>query len=182
MTKAFMLVPFFASLHQLAYAHKIMGRSQIRRGNIVSRFPRRKKMSAANEQQSNNWWAEGDTPVHRDSRVTYLVDGRSAMLTMCRHFLRASKYIYLANWGITPTMELVRGKDQCAGPGGSPEQEELLAELRAESLQEAEINFWCTHDLTIQAVLGYMASKGVEVKVLIWDSAEFFSHCDPRES
>ncbi len=134
------------------------------------------------EQQSNNWWAEGDTPVHRDSRVTYLVDGRSAMLTMCRHFLMASKYIYLANWGITPTMELVRGKDQCAGPGGSPEQEELLAELRAEGLQEAEINFWCTHDLTIQAVLGYMASKGVEVKVLIWDSAEFFSHCDPRES
>src|SRR5260370_6922200 len=79
-------------------------------------------------------------------------------------------------------MELVSGKDQCAGPDGSPEQEELLAELRAEGLQEAEINFWCTHDLTIRAVLGYMASKGVEVKVLIWDSAEFFSHCDPRES
>ena len=139
-------------------------------------------MSATNAQQSNNWWAEGDTPVHHDSRVTYLVDGRSAMLTMCRHFLMASKYIYLANWGITPTMELVRGKDQCAGPDGSPAQEELLAELRAEGLQEAEINFWCTHDLTIRAVLGYMASKGVEVKVLIWDSAEFFSHCDPRES
>src|SRR2546425_3042409 len=43
MTKAFMLVPFFASLHQLAYAHKIMGRSQIRRGNMVSRFPIRKE-------------------------------------------------------------------------------------------------------------------------------------------
>lgn len=139
-------------------------------------------MSNTNEQQSNDWWAEGDSPVHRDSRVTYLVDGRSAMLTMCRHFLMASKYIYLANWGITPTIKLVRGKDQCAGPAGSPEQEELLAELRAEGLQEAEINFWCTHDLTLQAVLSYMANKGVEVKVLIWDSSEFFSHCDPRES
>ncbi len=128
----------------------------------------------------NNWWAVGDTPVHADSQVAYLVDAHSTFLTMCRHFLMARKYIYIAGWGMTPLMELVRGTDQRAGPDGSPEQEALLAELREEGLQEAEIDFWCTHDLTVQAVLGYMVSKGVEVKALIWSSSERFSHCDPQ--
>jgi phosphatidylserine/phosphatidylglycerophosphate/cardiolipin synthase-like enzyme len=137
-------------------------------------------MSASHEQQMHNYWAEGDTPVRADSRITYLVDGRTTMLTMCRHFLMARKYIYVAGWGMTPTTELVRGKDHRAGPDGSPEQEALLAELRTEGLQEAEINFWCSHDLTVQAVLGYMVSKGVEVKVLLWDPPEIFSHYNPE--
>lgn len=128
----------------------------------------------------NNWWAEGDTPIRTDSRVTYLIDGRTTMLTMCRHFLMARKYIYLANWGITPTMELVRGKDQRAGPDGSPAQQALVDELRAEGLQEAEIDFWCSHDLSAQTVLGYMVNKGVEVKALIWESSSFFSHYNPK--
>ena len=135
-------------------------------------------MSTTNEHHMKNWWAEGDTPVHADSRVAYLVDAHSTLLTMCRHFLMARKYIYIAAWGMTPLMELVRGTDQRAGPDGSPEQEALLAELREEGLQEPEIDFWCSHALTAQAVLGYMASKGVEVKVLIWSSSERFSHCD----
>jgi phosphatidylserine/phosphatidylglycerophosphate/cardiolipin synthase-like enzyme len=137
-------------------------------------------MSANAVQRTNNWWAEGDTPVHADSQVAYLVDAHSTFLTMCRHFLMAQKYIYVAAWGMTPLMQLVRGTDQRAGPDGSPEQEALLAELRAEGLQEAEIDFWCSHDLTVQAVLGYVARKGVEVKVLIWSSSEHFSHCDPK--
>jgi phosphatidylserine/phosphatidylglycerophosphate/cardiolipin synthase-like enzyme len=137
-------------------------------------------MSATNEQQSKNWWAEGDTPVHSDSQVAYLVDAHSTFLTMCRHFLMAHKYIYISAWGMTPLMELVRGKDQRAGPDGSPEQEALLAELRAEGLEEPEIDFWCSHDLTVQAVLGYAISKGVQVNVLIWSSSELFSHCDPK--
>jgi phosphatidylserine/phosphatidylglycerophosphate/cardiolipin synthase-like enzyme len=137
-------------------------------------------MSTHNEQQLKNWWAEGDTPVHADSQVAYLVDAHSTFLTMCRHFLMARKYIYIAGWGMTPLMELVRGTDQRAGPDGSPEQEALLAELREEGLQEAEIDFWCSHELTVQAVLGYMVSKGVEVKALIWSSSERFSHCDPN--
>src|SRR6266567_4370502 len=137
-------------------------------------------MSATNEQQLQNWWAEGDTPVHADSQVAYLVDAHSTFLTMCRHFLMARTYIYIAAWGMTPLIELVRGTDQRAGPDGSPEQEVLLAELRAEGLQEAEIDFWCTHDLTVQAVLGLIVSKGVEVKVLLWDSSEMFSHYNPR--
>ena len=137
-------------------------------------------MSANNEQPLQNWWAEGYTPVHADSQVAYLVDAHSTFLTMCRHFLMARKYIYIAAWGMTPLMALVRGTDQRAGPDGSPEQEVLLAELRAEGLQEPEIDFWCTHDLTVQAVLGYMVSKGVEVNVLMWACSEMFSHYDPK--
>ncbi|HZT98396.1 MAG TPA: phospholipase D family protein [Ktedonobacteraceae bacterium] len=134
------------------------------------------------EQDSGNWWAEGDTPVHTDSRVTYLVDGRTAMLAMCRHFLAARKYIYLANWGMTPGIELVRGVDHRAGPDGSPEQEALIEELRAEGLEETAIELWRTHALSLETVLGYAVSKGVEVKVLLWDSPEFFSHYQPQEA
>jgi len=137
-------------------------------------------MSASNEQKVNNWWAEGDTPVRNDSRVSYLVDARSTLLTMCRHFLMAREYIYIACWGITPPMKLVRGRDHRAGPDDSSEQETLLAELRAEGLQEAEIDFWCTNDLTVQAVLGHAVSKGVEVKALIWDCPELFLHYHPK--
>src|SRR5437016_9541902 len=128
------------------------------------------------KQDTRNWWAEGDTPVHTDSRVTYLVDGRAAMLAMCRHFLRAHKYIYLANWGLTPGMKLVRGTDHRAGPDGSPEQEALLADLRASGFTDADIQFWMTHHLSVQAVLGYAVSKSIEVKVLLWSSPHFFSH------
>jgi phosphatidylserine/phosphatidylglycerophosphate/cardiolipin synthase-like enzyme len=130
-----------------------------------------------------NWWAGGDLPVRTDSRVTYLVDGRTAMLSMCIHFLKARDYIYLANWGITPFMEMVRGKDHRRGPDGSPEQEALLAWLRAEGLQEADIAFWQAHDLSVQAVLGYAASKGVEVRALLWDCIEIpmiASHYSPK--
>jgi phosphatidylserine/phosphatidylglycerophosphate/cardiolipin synthase-like enzyme len=137
-------------------------------------------MSASNEQQVNNWWAEGDTPVRNDSRVSYLVDARATLLTMCRHFLMAREYIYIACWGITPLMKLVRGRDHRAGSDGSSEQETLMAELRAEGLQEPEIDFWCTHDLTVQAVLGHAVSKGVEVKALIWDCPELFLHYHPK--
>ena len=137
-------------------------------------------MSANNEQPLKNWWADGDTPVHTDSRVAYAVDAHSTFLSMCRHFLMARTYIYIAAWGMTPLMELVRGTDQRAGPDGSPPQEALIAELREEGLKEPEIDFWCSHALTAQAVLGYLVSKGVEVKVLIWSSNERFSHCDPQ--
>jgi PLD-like domain len=127
-----------------------------------------------------NWWAEGDTPVRADSHVRYCVDARSTLFTMCCRFLMAHNYIYLASWGMTPTMRLVRGTDHRAGPDGSPEQEALLAELRTEGLGEAEIDFWCSHELSVQAVLGYAVSKGVEVKVLIWSGAELFSLYNPK--
>ncbi len=139
-------------------------------------------MQLSEEQQQKQWWAEGDTPVRTDSKVSYLVDGRSAMLVMCRHFIKAQQYIYLANWGLTAKMELVRGKDHRVGPDGSPEQEAFLAELRAEGFQEADIDFWVQNDLSVQAVLGYAVKRGVEVKVLIWAQSPLFQHCNVEES
>ena len=136
----------------------------------------------SDEQKAKHWWAEGDTPVHTDSRVTYLVDGRTAMLEMCMHFLKAQKYIYLANWGLTATMDMVRGIDHIAGPDGSPEQEALIALLRAEGLQDADIEFWSTHELSVRSVLGYAVSKGVEVKALIWKGAPVVAVCSAEES
>jgi phosphatidylserine/phosphatidylglycerophosphate/cardiolipin synthase-like enzyme len=132
-------------------------------------------------QTKQDWWATGDSPVHEGSQVAFLVDAHATLLTMCRLFLKAGSYIYIAAWGMTPKMPMVRGKDQRAGPDGSPEQEQLLDELRADGLGEAEIEFWCSHELTVQAVLGYAAQqKGVEVKVLMWSSSEFFSCYDPQ--
>ena len=132
-------------------------------------------------QEQKNWWAEGDTPVHNDSRVTYLTDGRTTMLMMCHHFIKAKRYIYLGNWGLTAGLELVRGTDHRAGPDGSPEQEELLAKLRGDGFEGRDINFWLTHDLSVEAVLGYAVSKGIEVKVLLWKSLAG-SHCNLDEA
>src|SRR5437764_13745792 len=112
-------------------------------------------MPVPGEEPEKNWWAEGDTPVHHDSRVNYFIDGRSIMLTMCLHFLKARRYIYMADWGMSPTMEIVRGMDQRAGPDGSPEQAGLLAQLGAEELGVAEGEFWCSSELTLQSALGY---------------------------
>lgn len=137
-------------------------------------------MQLTEAQMKKTWWAEGDTPVHTDSRVTYTVDGRTAMLLMCRHFITAQRYIYLANWGLTAKMELVRGQDRL--PDDATQREALLAELRAEGFQEADIEFWQTHDLSVQNVLGYAVSKGVEVKVSIWKASPVFAVSDAHTS
>ncbi|SRR5579875_359852 len=129
-----------------------------------------------------DWWADRDAPVHADSRIAYYVDGRMFLLAFCRHLLLAQKYIYLANWGVTATMTLVRGTDWRAGPDGSPAQEALLARLRAEGVSEPDIAFWTTQPLTLQNVLGYVVRKGVEVKVLIWDAVEEFMPLNPERA
>ena len=129
------------------------------------------------------WWAQGDTAVHRgDSRVSYFVDGRSALFALCCAFLKARSSLYLANWGMTTELELVRGKEHRAGPDKSLEQEALLALLHAEGLQDEEILFWCTHRLSVKEVLGYAVSRGVDVKVLLWNSLPLpgYSHYSPH--
>ncbi len=133
-------------------------------------------------QQAHSWWAEGDTPVHTDTQITYLVDGRTTLLTLCHRFLMARHYIYQADWGLTATMALVRGNDHRAGPDGSPQQEELLANLRAIGLDEHAIQFWTSHELTVQTVLGYAISRGVEVKVLLWKGEPLFAHTDTEKT
>lgn len=139
-------------------------------------------MTTLAEYMAMDWWAEGDTPVHDDSRAIYFPDGRLTMYSMCLHFLNARRSIHLANWGFTPQIELVRGEDHRVGPDGSPEQEQLIARLREEGLDEDAINFWRRHRLSAQAVLGYAVSKGVDVRVLLWDCPPFFSHYVPKEA
>ncbi len=139
-------------------------------------------MADSAEYQSRDWWAEGDTPVRHDSRVTYFVDGRSVLLEMTRSFLKARQYIYLGNWGMTPKMALVRGKDHRKEASDEAEEEKLRAELKADSLQDEEIEFWLTHELSLQEMLGYAVSRGVAVKVLLWKSSEAFSNSDAKEA
>lgn len=103
------------------------------------------------------------------------------MLDMCRHFLKARKYIYLANWGMTPSIEMVRGEDRHAASDDNG-RTELIEELRAEGLQEQDIAFWFNNDLSLKAVLGYAVSKGVEVKVLLWKASNLVTHCRPTEA
>ncbi len=138
-------------------------------------------MNIDQNRQADQWWAQGDTPVRSGSQLTYFVDGRAVMLDMCRHFLKARKYIYLANWGMTPGIELVRGEDghKALNDNG---RTELITELQAEGLQEQDIAFWFNNDLSLKAVLGYAVSKGVEVKVLLWKANEMFAHCNPSEA
>ena len=130
------------------------------------------------------WWASGDTPVRAGSRVISLVDGRSAFFTLCCHLLKARSYIYLANWGMSPALPLVRGQDQRAGAQGSPEREALLATLRAEDLSLEAIALWQSRPLTLQHILGDAVKRGVEVKVLLWNSLPLpgYYHYRPREA
>jgi len=138
-------------------------------------------MDADQHRQGDQWWATGDTPVRLGSQLTYFVDGHAVMLDMCRHFLKARNYIYLANWGMTPGIELVRGEDR-HNPPDDRSKAELIAELQAEGLQAQDIDFWFGNDLSIQAVLGYAVSKGVEVKVLLWKASDLFAHWSPSQT
>ena len=118
-------------------------------------------------------WATGDMPVRNTSRVAFLIDGRMTMLEMCLSFLCARNSIYITAWGLSPELLLVRGKHKCAGSPGSPEQEELLAWLRARGLAEEELLFWQDCDeLSATNVLSHAASKGVDVRILLWDTYE----------
>lgn len=118
-------------------------------------------------------WATGDMPVRNTSRVAFLIDGRMTMLEMCLSFLCARNSIYITAWGLSPELLLVRGKHKCAGSPGSPEQEELLAWLRARGLAEEELLFWQHCDeLSATNVLSHAASKGVDVRILLWDTYE----------
>lgn len=116
------------------------------------------------------WWSPTDFPVREMQRLAFLIDGRMTMLEMCHRFLSAQKTIYIASWGLTPDLPMVRGKHHRAGEDGSPEQEELLHWLRDKGLSEADIQFWQKCEtLSVLNVLGYVVSKGVDVKVILWE-------------
>ena len=114
------------------------------------------------------WWARGDAPVRIADAVVPLIDGRAGMLAMCVAFLSARHNIWLADWDLHARLLMVRGRDQRAGPDGSPEQERLLATLRAAGLDDSALALWTSGRLRVMDVLGFAAQRGVDVRVLIW--------------
>lgn len=136
------------------------------------------------EDSHHSRWAGGDLPPRDVPRLAFLIDGRMTMLEMCLAFLCAKQSIYITAWGLSPEILLVRGKHKCAGLDGTAEQEELLSWLRAKGLAEEEMRFW--HDcqeLSITRVLSRVAKKGVDVRVLLWDtySLPFQPNPNPKE-
>ncbi|GCE18459.1 phospholipase D-like domain-containing protein [Dictyobacter kobayashii] len=128
------------------------------------------------------WWTPTDFPVREMQRLAFLIDGRMTMLEMCHRFLSATKTIYIASWGLTPDLPLVRGKHHRAGEDGSAEQETLLRWLRGKRLSEADIQFWQKCEtLSVVNVLGYAVSKGVEVRVLLWDALTIPFQAGPKQ-
>ncbi len=118
-----------------------------------------------------SWWATGDMPMRVAPRAAFLIDGRMTMLEMCCRFLCAQQSIHIVAWGLTPELLLVRGKHHRAGPDGSEEQTELLNWLRAKGLEERDLLFWQQCEaLNVTNVLSHAAGKGVDVRILLWDS------------
>jgi phosphatidylserine/phosphatidylglycerophosphate/cardiolipin synthase-like enzyme len=136
--------------------------------------------SEKNASITTDWWATGDTPVRRQSRVTYFADGHTVLLEMCQHFFKAKQAIYLANWGMEPDMFLARGSDSKPDDNDASTRTAFIEELRAAGLQEADIAFWLNHDLSVKEVLGYMVHKGIEVKVLLWKARKALAVYDPQ--
>lgn len=129
------------------------------------------------------FWAEGDFPVRSGVQAHPLIDGRAAMLAMCRAFLSAQRSILLAGWDIRADLQMVRGEDAHVGEDGSPEQNALIEELRKEGLSEDAIALWNASRLQVRDVLGFAAQRGVQVGVLLWDAPSLGVHLtnDPEE-
>ncbi len=129
------------------------------------------------------FWVEGDFPVRSGVLARPLIDGRAAMLAMCRAFLSAQDTIMLAGWDIRADLEMVRGEDAHVGPDGSPEQNALIEDLRKEGLPEEAIALWNANRLQVRDVLGFAAQRGVKVGVLLWDAPTKGVHItnDPSE-
>lgn len=129
------------------------------------------------------FWALGDFPPRDGVRIHPLIDGRAAMLAMCRAFLSARSYILLTGWDIRADLLMVRGSDARMGPDGSQEQETFLASLREEGLSDEALAQWAEGRLRVSEVLGYAARHGVKVGVLLWDAPGIGMHItnDPKE-
>jgi phosphatidylserine/phosphatidylglycerophosphate/cardiolipin synthase-like enzyme len=122
------------------------------------------------------WWAAGDLPARDGCGVQPLVDGRAAMLALCRAFLSARQYILLAGWDLEADLPLVRGGDARLGDDDTPQQRDLIASLRREGLDDDALALWTAGRLRVVDVLGFAAQRGVRVGVLLWDAYHFGSH------
>ncbi|HEX8034874.1 MAG TPA: phospholipase D-like domain-containing protein [Ktedonobacterales bacterium] len=128
------------------------------------------------EQQVHDWWANDDFPVRDGCRVEPLIDGRAAMLAMCRAFLGAKNYILLAGWDLRADLPMVRGGDVRLGADESPQQHALLAHLREEGLDDEAIALWKSERLRVVDVRAFAARRGVRIGVLLWDAFHFGCH------
>ena len=129
------------------------------------------------------WWVEGDLPVREGCRVEPCVDGHVAMLRMCRAFLAAKRFILLAGWDIQVELPMVRGEDAVPGPPEGGAMQALEQSLREEGLDDAAVALWTSKRLRVCDVLGFAASRGVKVGVLLWDAFHAGSHItnDPKK-
>ena len=138
---------------------------------------------AAPRESRDQFWAPGDYPPREGVLVHPLIDGRAAMLAMCRAFLSARDYILLAAWDIRADLLLVRGEDARKGPDGSLEQQRLITGLREEGLSDEAMALWMDGRLRVSDVLGFAARRGVKVGVLLWEGPRLGVHLtnDPQE-
>lgn len=131
---------------------------------------------AADLGRATGWWVEGDFPARAGSAVEPLIDGRGAMLAMCRAFLGARQFILLAGWDLDAELPLVRGGDVAIAGEPGADDGHLTASLRREGLDDAAIELWASGRLRVLDVLGFAASRGVRVGVLLWDAFHSASH------
>jgi phosphatidylserine/phosphatidylglycerophosphate/cardiolipin synthase-like enzyme len=117
-----------------------------------------------NEKVELNWWNKKDYPVRNGTKVSYLIDGKSITLEMCISFFLAKKYIYIAHWALNSDFLLVREKYL--------KEKSYQNYLRERGLDEKDIQFWISNDLTIENVLHYCLNKGIKIKVLLWGTVK----------
>ncbi len=139
-------------------------------------MPKQPTTETTETTEHNAIWASGDFPPRAGNQVHPLIDGRAAMLAMCRAFLSAKRYILIAGWDIRADLPMVRGEDTHVGAEGSDEQRALIEGLRAEGLSDEAIDLWNSNHLTVCDVLGFAASHGVKVGVLLWDALNLGAH------
>jgi phosphatidylserine/phosphatidylglycerophosphate/cardiolipin synthase-like enzyme len=135
----------------------------------MSRHTVSEKVHDQKSAPSSAVWAQGDFVVHPLALATPLIDGRAAMLAMCVAFLQARSSIWVADWSLYARLQLVRGRDQRAGPDGSDAQYDLLNQLRAVGLDNDAIALWQAGGLSLVDVMGLAVRRGVDVRVLLWD-------------
>lgn len=133
--------------------------------------------------RAGSWWATGDCPPREGCRVEPLVDGHAAMLSMCEAFLGAKRSILLTAWDIRADLPMIRGADLLLDSEVARAERGLLARLQSAGLDEEALTFWAKGKLTVADALGFAATRGVRVGVLLWDAYQTGMHLtnNPRE-
>src|SRR5579883_444919 len=118
-------------------------------------MPKQPTTETTETTEHNAIWASGDFPPRAGNQVHPLIDGRAAMLAMCRAFLSAKSYILIAGWDMRADLPMVRGEDTHVGAAGSDEQRALVESLRAEGLSDDALALWDANKLCVRDVLGF---------------------------